>query len=278
METLIYYLSFPFVQYALVVGVLVALCASLLGVSLVLKRYSFIGDGLSHVAFGAMAIATVMDIAEDLVVVMPVTVLAAVALLRLGQNAKIKGDSAIAMISVSSMAVGYLLLSIFSKSTNVSGDVCSTLFGSTSFLTLTVTDVVVCVVMSVAVLAIMAYYYHRIFAITFDENFAGANGVNVGLGNFVIATVTAVVIVLAMKLVGTLLISALVIFPALSAMRLFKNYKSVLGASALIAVSCALIGILMSILFSVPTGAMIVVTNAAVFLLFSMIGKLRGTD
>lgn len=278
METLIYYLSFPFVQYALVVGVLVALCASLLGVSLVLKRYSFIGDGLSHVAFGAMAIATVMDIAEDLVVVMPVTVLAAVALLRLGQNAKIKGDSAIAMISVSSMAVGYLLLSIFSKSTNVSGDVCSTLFGSTSFLTLTVTDVVVCVVMSVAVLAIMAFYYHRIFAITFDENFAGANGVNVGLGNFVIATVTAVVIVLAMKLVGTLLISALVIFPALSAMRLFKNYKSVLGASALIAVSCALIGILMSILFSVPTGAMIVVTNAAVFLLFSMIGKLRGTD
>lgn len=278
METLIYYLSFPFVQYALVVGVLVALCASLLGVSLVLKRYSFIGDGLSHVAFGAMAIATVMDIAEDLVVVMPVTVLAAVALLRLGQNAKIKGDSAIAMISVSSMAVGYLLLSIFSKSTNVSGDVCSTLFGSTSFLTLTVTDVVVCVVMSVAVLAIMAYYYHRIFAITFDENFAGANGVNVGLGNFVIATVTAVVIVLAMKLVGTLLISALIIFPALSAMRLFKNYKSVLSASALIAVSCALIGILMSILFSVPTGAMIVVTNAAVFLLFSMIGKLRGTD
>ena len=278
METLIYYLSFPFVQYALVVGVLVALCASLLGVSLVLKRYSFIGDGLSHVAFGAMAIATVMDIAEDLVVVMPVTVLAAVALLRLGQNAKIKGDSAIAMISVSSMAVGYLLLSIFSKSTNVSGDVCSTLFGSTSFLTLTVTDVVVCVVMSVAVLAIMAFYYHRIFAITFDENFAGANGVNVGLGNFVIATVTAVVIVLAMKLVGTLLISALIIFPALSAMRLFKNYKSVLGASALIAVGCALIGILMSILFSVPTGAMIVVTNAAVFLLFSMIGKLRGTD
>ena len=278
METLIYYLSFPFVQYALVVGVLVALCASLLGVSLVLKRYSFIGDGLSHVAFGAMAIATVMDIAEDLVVVMPVTVLAAVALLRLGQNAKIKGDSAIAMISVSSMAVGYLLLSIFSKSTNVSGDVCSTLFGSTSFLTLTVTDVVVCVVMSVAVLAIMAFYYHRIFAITFDENFAGANGVNVGLGNFVIATVTAVVIVLAMKLVGTLLISALIIFPALSAMRLFKNYKSVLGASALIAVSCALIGILMSILFSVPTGAMIVVTNAAVFLLFSVVGKLRGTD
>ena len=265
-------------QYALVVGVLVALCASLLGVSLVLKRYSFIGDGLSHVAFGAMAIATVMDIAEDLVVVMPVTVLAAVALLRLGQNAKIKGDSAIAMISVSSMAVGYLLLSIFSKSTNVSGDVCSTLFGSTSFLTLTVTDVVVCVVMSVAVLAIMAFYYHRIFAITFDENFAGANGVNVGLGNFVIATVTAVVIVLAMKLVGTLLISALVIFPALSAMRLFKNYKSVLGASALIAVSCALLGILMSILFSVPTGAMIVVTNAAVFLLFSVVGKLRGTD
>lgn len=278
METLIYYLSFPFVQYALVVGVLVAMCASLLGVSLVLKRYSFIGDGLSHVAFGAMAIATVMDIAEDLVVVMPVTVLAAVALLRLGQNAKIKGDSAIAMISVSSMAVGYLLLSIFSKSTNVSGDVCSTLFGSTSFLTLTVTDVVVCVVMSVAVLAIMAFYYHRIFAITFDENFAGANGVNVGLGNFVIATVTAVVIVLAMKLVGTLLISALVIFPALSAMRLFKNYKSVLGASALIAVSCALLGILMSILFSVPTGAMIVVTNAAVFLLFSVVGKLRGTD
>lgn len=278
METLMYYLSFPFVQYALVVGVLVALCASLLGVSLVLKRYSFIGDGLSHVAFGAMAIATVMDIAEDMIVVMPVTVLAAVALLRLGQNAKIKGDSAIAMISVSSMAVGYLLLSIFSKSANVSGDVCSTLFGSTSFLTLTETDVAVCVVMSVAVLAIMAYYYHRIFAITFDENFAGANGVNVGMGNFVIATVTAVVIVLAMKLVGTLLISALVIFPALSAMRLFKNYKSVLTASAMIAVGCALIGILMSILFSVPTGAMIVVTNAIVFLVFSLVGKLRGTD
>ena len=271
-EMLSLYFSYPFVRYAMIVGVLIALSSSLLGVSLVLKRFSFIGDGLSHVAFGAMAVATVMDVGSDTAVVLPLTVLAAVFLLRTGQNAKLKGDAAIAMISVGALAFGYLVLNLFSKSANISGDVCSTLFGSTAILTLTRTDVRICVLMSVLVILIFLLFYHKIFAVTFDETFAQATGIRVGAYNLVIAVVTASVIVLAMKLVGSLLISALIIFPSLSAMRIFKSFRSVILASAVISVICASAGIFLSILASTPVGATVVCVNIAVFALASLAG------
>ena len=271
-EMLSLYFSYPFVRYAMIVGVLIALSSSLLGVSLVLKRFSFIGDGLSHVAFGAMAVATVLDVASDTAVVLPLTVLAAVFLLRTGQNAKLKGDAAIAMISVGALAFGYLVLNLFSKSANISGDVCSTLFGSTAILTLTRTDVQICVLMSVLVILIFLLFYHKIFAVTFDETFAQATGIRVGGDNLLIAVVTASVIVLAMKLVGSLLISALIIFPSLSAMRIFKSFRSVILASAVISVICASAGIFLSILASTPVGATVVCVNIAVFALASLAG------
>ena len=227
-ETLQLYFSYSFVRYAMVVGVLIALSSSLLGVSLVLKRFSFIGDGLSHVAFGALAVASVMDMASDMVLVLPVTVFTAVLLLRAGQNARLQGDAAIAMLSVGALALGYLLLNVFAKSSNVSGDVCTTLFGSTSILTLTKTDVGACLVLSVLVIGIFVLFYHRIFAVTFDETFARATGLKAGAYNLLIAAVAASVIVLAMNLVGSLLVSALIIFPALTAMRLFKNFRAVI--------------------------------------------------
>ena len=271
-EMLSLYFSYPFVRYAMIVVVLIALSSSLLGVSLVLKRFSFIGDGLSHVAFGAMAVATVLDVASDTAVVLPLTVLAAVFLLRTGQNAKLKGDAAIAMISVGALAFGYLVLNLFSKSANISGDVCSTLFGSTAILTLTRTDVRICVLMSVLVILIFLLFYHKIFAVTFDETFAQATGIRVGAYNLLIAVVTASVIVLAMKLVGSLLISALIIFPSLSAMRIFKSFRSVILASAVISVICASAGIFLSILASTPVGATVVCVNIAVFALASLAG------
>ena len=271
-EMLSLYFSYPFVRYAMIVGVLIALSSSLLGVSLVLKRFSFIGDGLSHVAFGAMAVATVLDVASDTAVVLPLTMLAAVFLLRTGQNAKLKGDAAIAMISVGALAFGYLVLNLFSKSANISGDVCSTLFGSTAILTLTRTDVRICVLMSVLVILIFLLFYHKIFAVTFDETFAQATGIRVGAYNLLIAVVTASVIVLAMKLVGSLLISALIIFPSLSAMRIFKSFRSVILASAVISVICASAGIFLSILASTPVGATVVCVNIAVFALASLAG------
>ena len=271
-EMLSLYFSYPFVRYAMIVGVLIALSSSLLGVSLVLKRFSFIGDGLSHVAFGAMAVATVLDVASDTAVVLPLPVLAAVFLLRTGQNAKLKGDAAIAMISVGALAFGYLILNLFSKSANISGDVCSTLFGSTAILTLTRTDVQICVLMSVLVILIFLLFYHKIFAVTFDETFAQATGIRVGAYNLLIAVVTASVIVLAMKLVGSLLISALIIFPSLSAMRIFKSFRSVILASAVISVICASAGIFLSILASTPVGATVVCVNIAVFALASLAG------
>ena len=217
------YLEFPFVRYALIVGILIALCSSLLGVTLVLKRFSYIGDGLSHVAFGAMAVATVLKLTNQMLLILPVTVLCAVLLLKTGQNTKIKGDAAIAMISVTALAFGYLIMNLFPTSTNLSGDVCSTLFGSTSILTLTVQEVWLCVALSLVVVVIFVLFYHKIFAVTFDEDFARSAGTNAGAYNLLIAVVVAVIIVLAMNLVGSLLISALVIFPALSAMRVFKS-------------------------------------------------------
>ena len=267
------YFQYPFVRYALIVGVLIALCSSLFGVTLVLKRFSFIGDGLSHVAFGAMAIAAVLQLSNEMLLVLPVTVVCAVLLLHTGQNAKIKGDAAIAMISVGALASGYLLMHLFSTSSNLAGDVCSTLFGSTSILTLTIRDVWISVILSVAVLVIFVLFYNKIFAVIFDEEFAKATGTKVASYNLLIAVVIAVIIVLAMKLVGSLLISALVIFPALSAMRLFKSFRQVTVFAAVLSVICALVGIVISILASTPVGATIVAVDAAAFLVCFLIGR-----
>lgn len=275
-EKLIYYLGFPFVRYALLVGVLIALCTSLLGVTLVLKRYSMIGDGLSHVAFGATAVASVFNIATDTYITLPVTVVCAVILIRSGKNTRVKGDAAIAMLSVGALAIGYLLLNVFSTSANISGDVCSTLFGSTSILTLSRTDVVLCAVLSVVVLAIFLLFYNKLFAITFDEDFSRATGVKAEQYNLLIAVITAVVIVIAMNLVGALLISALIIFPAISSMRLFKNFRAVVISSACIAVFCALAGILISILAGTPVGSTIVAAYIVLFAGIEMIGLITG--
>ena len=264
-EKLINYLQYPFVRYALIVGVVIALCSSLLGVTLVLRRFSFIGDGLSHVAFGATAIAAVVGLTDNIAIVLPVTVVSAIILLQTGRNTKIKGDAAIAMISVGALAFGYLLMNVFSTSANVSGDVCSTLFGSVSILTLTKEKVILCISLAIPVLLIFILFYNKIFAITFDENFSRATGMKTGAYNLLIAVITAVIIVLAMNLVGSLLISALVIFPALSAMRLFTSFKSVTIFSAIISVVTAFLGIVISILAGTPTGATIVAVEIAAF-------------
>ena len=276
LETLLTYLKFPLVQHALIVGVLIALCSSLLGVTLVLKRFSYIGDGLSHVAFGAMTIAAVLKMTNDMLLILPFTVLSAIMLLRTGQNTKIKGDAAIAMISVGALAFGYLIMNIFSTSSNLAGDVCSTLFGSTSILTLTDEEVWICIGLSVAVVLIFILFYHRIFAVTFDESFAKATGMRVEAYRLLIATIIAVIIVLAMNLVGSLLISALVIFPALSAMRMFGNFKAVTICSAILSVSCALLGILISILAGTPVGSTIVAVDVVAFVISCVVGKIMG--
>ena len=273
-EKLTLYWAYPFVRYALIVGVLIALCSSLLGVTLVLKRFSFIGDGLSHVAFGAMAIAAVMKLNSEMPLVMVITVISAVLLLRTGQNTKIKGDAAIAIISVGALAIDYLLMNIFSTSSNLSGDVCSTLFGSTSILTLAKNEVWLCVGMSVLVVTVFILFYNKIFAVTFDEDFARATGTKAGLYNLLIAVVVAVIIVLAMNLVGSLLISALVIFPALSAMRVFKSFKAVTICSAALSVFCAFTGMLISILGGTPVGSTVVAMDMLAFGVFHVIGML----
>lgn len=270
------YLKHAFVWKALIVGVLIALCSSLLGVTLVLKRFSYIGDGLSHVAFGAMAVASVLKMTNQMFLIIPVTILCAILLLRTGQNAKIKGDAAVAMISVGALAFGYLVMNVFSASANISGDVCSTLFGSTSILTLSMTDVWLSVALSIAVVVIFILFYHKIFAVTFDENFAKASGIRTNAYNLLIAVVIALVIVLAMNLVGSLLISALVIFPALSAMRIFRSFRSVTIASAILSVTSALFGMLFSILIGTPVGSAIVATDVVVFALCWVIGSARG--
>ncbi len=275
-ETLQYYFAFPFVRYALVVGVLIALCASLFGVTLVLKRFSFIGDGLSHVAFGALAVASVLDLTDEMLLVLPVTVAAAILLLRTGQNARLQGDAAIAVLSVGTLAIGYLLMHLFSTSTNLSGDVCSTLFGSTSILTLTKGEVWLCAALSAAVIGLFVVFYNRIFAVTFDEAFASATGLPAGRYNLMVAVVIAVIIVLAMNLVGSLLISALIIFPALSAMRLFRSFGAVTACAAVVSVGCAAAGILISILAGTPVGSTIVAVDLGVFLLCAAAGRLAG--
>ena len=275
MEQFSVYFSFPFVRYALIVGVLISLCSSLLGVTLVLKRFSFIGDGLSHVAFGALSIATVLKINNTMFLVLPLTVLSAILILAAGNKTRIKGDAAIAMLSVSALAFGYLLMNIFSASANLSGDVCSTLFGSTSILTLTKGEVHLCAALSVIVVAVFVFFYNKIFAVTFDQDFAAAAGTNAGAYNLLLAVIIAVIIVLAMNLVGSLLISALIIFPALSAMRLFRSFLSVTICSCVLSVVCSLAGLLVSIVAGTPVGSTIVAADLAAFIIFCAAGTAR---
>lgn len=276
LDKLVFYLQYPFVRYAIIVGVLIALSSSLLGVTLVLKRFSYIGDGLSHVAFGAMAVATVLKLTDKMILILPVTIVSAILLLKNGKNTRIKGDAAIAMLSVGALAFGYLLMNVFSASSNLSGDVCSTLFGSTSILTLTLGEVVLCAVLSFVVIGLFIYLYNRIFAITFDENFSAATGVAAEKYNLILAVMIAVIIVLAMNLVGSLLISALVIFPALSAMMVFGSFKSVTVFSALLSVACALVGLIVSILAGTPVGSTIVAADVLAFAVCYIIGKIKG--
>lgn len=276
LNRLFLFLQYPFVRYALIAGVLIALCSSLLGVTLVLKRFSYIGDGLSHVAFGAMSVAAVMNLTNNMLLVLPVTIICAVLLLRTGQRARIKGDAAIAMISVAALAFGYLIMNLFPTSSNLAGDVCTTLFGSTSILTLTRDEVWLCIALSVLVALVFVLFYNRIFAVTFDENFAKATGVKAEAYNLLIAVITAVIIVLAMNLVGSLLISALVVFPALSAMRLCKSFWGVTVCSAVFAVLCAFSGIIISILAGTPVGSTIVATDAVAFVTCNCVGSITG--
>ena len=271
-EKLASYFQLEFVQYAFIVGILIALCSSLLGVTLVLKRFSFIGDGLSHMAFCTMAVAAVVNLTNDMFISLPVTIIAAVILLRSSTNAKIKGDAAVAMLAVGSLAIGYLLMNLFPVSSNVSADVCTTLFGSLSILTLSTVKVWMCIGLSVITVAVFIIFYNKIFAVTFDENFARATGVKANLYNLLIAVVTAIIIVLAMNLVGSLLISALIIFPALSSMRVFKSFKSVTICSAIISVVCTAIGMLVSLVASTPIGPTIVVADIVVFIAFFITG------
>ena len=274
-ETLKLYFSYSFVKYAMIVGILVALCSSLLGVTLVLKRFSFIGDGLSHVAFLAMSIATILQFTNNLPIILIITTIAAIIILCMGENSLIKGDAVIAVISVSSLGIGYLLINIFSTSSNISGDVCTTLFGSTSILTLSKFEVIISVILSFIVIVLYILFYNRIFAITFDEDFTCAVGVNVSFYNLMMAIIIAVIIVLAMNLVGSLLTSALIIFPALSTMRLFKSFKAVVIGSAIISVLCAVLGILISIIAGTPIGSTIVIIDILGYIICYFIGKIK---
>lgn len=265
------YLEYPFVRYALIVGILIALCSSLLGVTLVLKRFSFIGDGLSHVAFGAMVVATVLKITNQTLLILPITIISAILILKGGQNSKIKGDASIAMISVGALAFGYLFMNLYSGSANISGDVCTTLFGSTLILTLSSADVIACLILSLFVIVVYSILYNKIFAITFDENFATSVGVKTKLYNLIFAVMIAIIIVLSMNLVGTLLVSALIIFPALSSMRVFKSFKSVTICSAIVSVVCAFLGIAAAVIAGTPVGSTIVAVNVLCFILFYLI-------
>ena len=262
--------TFPFMLRALLVGSLVSLCAALLGVSLVLKRYSMIGDGLSHVGFGALAVAAVCNIAP-LRLAIPVVVIAAFFLLRLSENSRLKGDAAIAVISTSALAFGVLVLSLGG---GVNTDVYNYMFGS--IYAMSGEDVVLSGILGTAVLALFVLFYHRIFAVTFDENFARAGGLRTNLYNMLLAALTAVTIVLGMRMMGAMLISALIIFPPLTSMRIFKTFRSVVISSASIALICFFLGITASYMLDTPGGASVVMVNLAALLLASGIGVLRG--
>lgn len=272
-----YYFGFTFVQRAIIAGILISLCAALLGVSLVLKRYSMIGDGLSHVGFGATAIAAALNLTDvSLYVSIPIVVVSAFFLLRLSESGKIKGDAAIGIISSGALAIGTVVIS-FTNGMNT--DVCNYLFGSP--LTMTESDVYLSVILSVVVILLFVLFYNKIFAVTFDENFMKATGIKANLYNTVIAVLTAVTIVLGMKVMGALLISALIIFPAVSSMRICKSFFSVTLSSAVIAVVCFIIGLSVSCVYvspngyTLPTGATIVIMNIIVFVIFSVIQKVR---
>lgn len=265
-DKLIMYFQYDFVIYSFIVGGLIALCASLLGVSLVLKRSSYISDGLSHVAFGAMAISSIVSVTNELIIILPITIISAIFLLYSKKSNKLNGDAKLAMFSVSAMAIGYFLLNVFSVSSNVAGDVCSSLFGATSILTLTLNDVITCVILSAVVITIYIVFYNKIFAVTFDDIFTKSTGVKTDVYNALIAVVIAIVIVISMTLVGSLLVSALVVFPALCSMRLFNNFKSVVISSSIIGVLCSFVGMLISLLSDTPVGATIVIVNMVCYL------------
>ena len=274
-ETIKLYFSFSFVTYAFIAGIMITIVSSLLGVTLVLKRFSYIGDGLSHTAFGAMALASVLKISHSTIFVLPVTVLFAILILCAKENSKIKGDASVAMISTGALAIGYFLMNIFSPPANLSGDVCSTLFGSTLILTLTKTDTIFSVIIAAIVIILFLYFYNRIFGMTFDEDCAHTCGINTKIVNIIFSSVVAAVIVLAMNLVGTLLISALIIFPSVSSMMIFKSFKRVTIYSCVFSVTGTLIGLFVSVISGTPVGATIVVIDIVIFTICSVISKIR---
>ena len=273
---LLRYLEYPFVRYAIVAAMLISLCSALVGVILVLKRYSYIGDGFSHVAFGAMSIALVLGmIQQKMYLVFPITTVAAILILKSGQNKRVQGDAIVGMVSTGALALGYLLMNLFPPTANISGDVCSTLFGSTSILTLSKAEVWLCVIASIIVLIIFVMLYPKIFAVTFDENFSKATGLKADQINLILAVIIAVIVVLAMNLVGSLLISALVIFPALSVMQLFKSFKAVLIGAAILSEICTVTGMLVAILCSTPVGATIVTVDIIAFIICWLIRAMK---
>ena len=261
--------TYPFMVRALCMGVLVALCSALLGVTLVLKRYSMIGDGLSHVGFGSLAVATAMNVAP-LAVAVPVVIAAAFLLLRLTENSKIKGDAAVALISTGALAVGVMVVSM---TTGMNTDVYNYLFGS--ILSMSHGDVVLTGTVSAVILVLFVFFYNRIFAVTFDETFARATGLNVQLYNSVIAVLTALIIVVGMRMMGSLLISSLVVFPAVTSMRTCLTFRSVMICSAVVSTVCLTAGLVISYLCAAPTGASIVLCNIAAFILFAAVQKGR---
>lgn len=271
--TFLEYLSYPFVRNALVAGVLISLCAALLGVPLVLRRLSFMGDGLSHVAFGAMAVAGVLNFADTMALSLPVTIAAALVLMRSGRGAKTGGDAMLAMLSVGAMAAGYLVMNLKPSSSNVSGDVCTTLFGSVSILTLTTLDMWLSVGLSVAVCVLWLFAYNRVFDMTFDESYARASGANTTLFNTLAAVVVAVVIVISMRLVGTLLVSSLLVVPAIAAMRVAKSFRAVCVVAAVFTVVCSLAGIMIAVVAGTPVGSTIVAADIISFFVMAIIGR-----
>lgn len=269
-NTLIEMFSYTFLIRAFIVGLLVSLCAALLGVSLVLKRYSMIGDGLSHVGFGALAVATALNMAP-LTISIPIVVLAAFLLLRISENSKIKGDAAIALISTGALAIGVVVISM---TTGMNTDVCNYMFGS--ILAMKKYDVNLSIALSVVVLVLFILFYNKIFAVTFDETFAQATGTKTDIYNMLIAFLTAITIVLGMRMMGALLISSLIIFPALTSMRVCKKFRTVTICSAIVSVICFFIGVVGSYLYATPTGASVVIVNIVAFLLFWAVSLLKG--
>ncbi len=270
------YLKYPFVQYALIVSIMVALCSALLGTTLVLRRFSFIGDSLSHVAFSIMAVASVLNLTSKLYITLPGTILFTIFILNSKANGAKKNDSTLALISVSSLALGYIVMNLFGSGSNISADVCTTLFGSTSILTLKQTDVIISVILSVVTIITFILLFNKIFAITFDENFARSSGVKVTRINLIFSIIIGTVIVLAMNLVGSLLITALIIFPAITSMKIFNNFKNVTICSVILSLVTTTLGLFTSILISTPVGSTIVIADLVVYFIFTLISMLGG--